>query len=90
MTPDMDFTRQIEELDRRTERQARLWFEEKRKVSAPAAVRGMVSAFWRVYVSQNARRDGVRGLFRAVQEGMFHFVSYAKHWELERNEKNRA
>jgi hypothetical protein len=86
----MNFTQQIEELDRSTDRQARQWLEERRKVDALAAVRGMVSGFWRVYFSQKACREGVPGLFRAVQEAMRHFLTYAKHWELERNQKSGA
>ena len=82
-----DFTRQIEELDRRTDSEARKWFAEKKKVAALPVVRRMVSEFWRIYFSEKARREGVPGLFRAVQAAMFHFLTYAKHWELTRNEK---
>ena len=33
------------------------------------------------------RLKSMPGLFRAVNAGMFHFLTYAKHWELERNAK---
>lgn len=83
----MDFTQQIEDLDRRTDIEARRCFEEKRKLSAPGAVRKGVAGFRKVYFLQKACRQGVPGLFRAVQEGMFHFLTYAKYWELERNRR---
>ncbi len=83
----MDFTQQIEELDRRTDQEARLSFQEGRKNGAFHTVRRMVGAFWKTYYSEKACREGVPGLFRAVNAGMFHFLIYAKHWELQRNAK---
>ena len=83
----MDFTQSVADLDRRTDQEARLSFQEGRKNSGFAAARRMAGAFWKTYRSEKACREGVPGLFRAVNAGMFHFLTYAKHWELQRNEK---
>ena len=88
MSPnERDFTKAIEELDRRTDLEARKRFDERRAARALPAVRRMLGEFWKVYHSEKAYREGVDGLFRAVNAGMFHFLTYAKHWELERNKK---
>ena len=82
-----DVTKAVEELDRRTDLEAKKRFEERHPVRAFASFRRMIAEFWKVYYSENARREGVDGLFRAVNAGLFHFLTYAKHWELERNAK---
>jgi hypothetical protein len=86
---DDDFTQAVEDLDRRTDLEARKRLLDGRKASGWAAARRMTGDFWNVYHKQGARREGVPGLFRAVQAGMFQFLSYAKHWELERNERQK-
>ena len=86
--PYRDFTHAVEELDRLTDAESKKWFEEKRKVGIIWALRSMVSAFWKVYFGQKECRNGVRGLFFAVHQGMFVFLSYAKYWELGRNQKS--
>ena len=86
----MDFTQSITELDRETDLAARQAFEEGRKISALQATRLMAGAFWKIYRHENARAEGVPRLFRAVNAGMFHFLTYAKRWELERNAKRSA
>ena len=85
MSQKSDFTRRVEELDRRTGAEAKKHFNESRKAQAWPAIRRSLAAFRKVYYAEGARREGVPGLFRAVEEGMFHFLTYAKHWELERN-----
>lgn len=88
MTHSMDFTQSIAELDRRSTEEADRSFREGRKNSVFSALRRMVGAFWKTYYSEKARHEGVPGLFRSVNAGMFYFLTYAKHWELERNAKN--
>ncbi len=80
----MNFTQAVEELDKQTDLEARQWLQKARRPDAFAALGRSVSAFRKVYLSEKACREGVPGLFRAVQAGMFHFLTYAKHWELER------
>jgi len=87
MNNGMDFTQTISELDRQTTEEASRSFQEGRKNGGFLALRRMVGAFWTTYYSEKACRDGVPGLFRAVNAGMRHFLIYAKHWELERNAK---
>lgn len=85
--PYRDFTHAIEELDRLTDIQSRKWLSEKRRVGVFEVVRSTVSGFWKVYFTQKGFRDGVRGLFFAVHTGMLTFLTYAKYWELGRNQK---
>ena len=88
--PAGEFTKAIEDLDRQTDLEAKKYFEEKQPISAPRALSRMVGAFWKVYFKERSRREGVKGLFRAVNAGMFHFLTYAKHWELERSKRTGA
>ena len=90
MSAKTKFTQAIEELDRETDVEARKRFDEKRTVAAFPAARAMVAGFWHAYFSGKACREGVPGLFRAVNAGMFHFLTYAKHWELERSKRTGA
>ena len=80
-----DFTDAIAKLDRQTDLEARKWFREGRKVGAFSVMRKMADRFWKAYVSKQGHKDGVIGLFLAVNSGMYQFLSYAKHWELKRN-----
>ena len=80
-----DFTDAIAKLDRQTDLEAKKWFREDRKVSAFSVMRKMVDRFWKAYISKQGYKDGVIGLFLAVNSGMYQFLSYAKYWELKRN-----
>ena len=85
--PYKDFSQAIDELDRETDENARLWIKEGRKAGLWGALSAMVRDFGRVYFKEGARRQGVRGLFWAVHCGMRPFLSYAKYWELKRDRK---
>ena len=79
-----DFTDAITKLDRQTDLEARKWFREKRKVGALGTLRKMVDRFCRAYFSKKGYKDGVIGLFLAVNSGMYQFLSYAKYWEMKK------
>ena len=79
-----DFTDAIAKLDRQTDLEAMKWFREKRKVGIFGTLRKMVDRFWRAYVSKQGYKDGVIGLFLAVNSGMYQFLSFAKYWELKK------
>ncbi len=81
-----DFTDAIAKMDRQTDLEARKWFREDRKVGTFSILRKTVDRFWRAYISKKGYKDGVIGLFLAVNSGMYQFLSYAKHWELKRNQ----
>ncbi len=82
-----DFTRMITELDERTDRQARLWLDQKKKANGPASfVKGCL-IFINEYFLKKRCRQGVPGLFASVNEGMAEFLTFAKFWELKRNSK---
>lgn len=82
-----DFTDAVAKLDRQTDLEARKWFREKRKVGMLGTLRKMVDRFWRAYVSKKGHKDGIIGLFLAVNSGMYQFLSYAKYWEMKRDQK---
>ncbi|OGW83988.1 MAG: hypothetical protein A3C47_01255 [Omnitrophica bacterium RIFCSPHIGHO2_02_FULL_51_18] len=85
-----DFTDAISKLDRQTDLEAKKWFRENRKVGVFSILRKMVDRFWRAYFSKQGRKDGVIGLFLAVNSGMYQFLSFAKYWELKKNEERRC
>ena len=82
-----DFTDAIAKLDRQTDLEARKWFREKRKIGVVSTARKTVDRFWRAYVSKQGYKDGVIGLFLAVNSGMYQFLSFAKYWEMGRDER---
>ena len=79
-----DFTDAIAKLDRQTDLEARKWFRENRKMGVFSTLRKMTDRFWRSYFSKKGYKDGVIGLFLAVNSGMYQFLSYAKYWEMKR------
>ena len=81
-----DFTDAIAKLDRQTDLEAKKWFREKRKVGVLSITRKTVDRFWRSYFSKKGYKDGVIGLFLAVNSGMYQFLSFAKYWEMKKNE----
>lgn len=80
-----DFTDAIAKLDRQTDLEARKWFRENRRVGVFGVIRKMIDRFWRAYIKKEGHKDGVIGLFLAVNSGMYQFLSFAKYWELKRN-----
>lgn len=84
-----DFTDAIAKLDRQTDLEAKKWFREKRKVGVLSTVRKMIDRFWKQYFVKQGYKDGVIGLFLAVNAGMYQFLSFAKYWELKRGEENK-
>jgi len=82
-----DFTDAVAKLDRQTDLEAKKWFREKRKVGALGTVRKMIDRFWRAYFSKQGYKDGVPGLFLAVNSAMYQFLSFAKYWEIKKGER---
>jgi glycosyltransferase involved in cell wall biosynthesis len=76
-----DFTDAIGKLDRQTDLEARKWFRERRKVGPVSITRKAIDRFVRAYLMKQGYRDGVRGLFLAVNGAMYQFLSYMKYWE---------
>lgn len=81
-----DFTDAIAKLDRQTDLEARKWFREKRKMGVFFTIRKTIDRFWRAYFSKQGYRDGVIGLFLAVNSGMYQFLTFAKYWELKQKD----
>ena len=82
-----DFTDAITQLDLQTELEAKQWIRENRKVGVGKMLRKSIGSFWRQYFSQKGHKDGVIGLFMAVQTGMREFLSFAKYWEATRGDR---
>lgn len=83
-----NFTDAIAKLDRQTDLEAKKWFREKRKVGILSILRKMFDRFWRAYVAKAGHKDGVIGLFLAVNGAMYQFLSFAKYWELKKGDIN--
>ncbi len=79
-----DFTDAIAKLDRQTDLEARKWYREKRKVGLFSVMRKSIDRFCRAYFKKEGHKDGVVGLFLAVNSGMYQFLSFAKYWEMKR------
>ena len=79
-----DFTDAIAKMDRQTDLEAKKWFRENRKVGVFSVMRKTIDRFWRAYFSKQGHKDGVIGLFLAVNSGMYQFLSFAKYWELKK------
>lgn len=79
-----DFTDAIAKLDRQTDLEAQKWFREKRRIGIVGTLRKMIDRFWRAYFSKQGYKDGVIGLFLAVNSGMYQFLSFAKYWEMKK------
>lgn len=84
-----DFTDIIGKLDRQTDLEARKWFREKRKVGIFTAVRKSIDRFWKSFVAKKGYKDGVIGLYLAVNSGMYQLLTYVKYWEMLNAEKVR-
>ncbi len=83
----IDFTQAIAALDRETDAMAAECMRTGVKMNAAGAFFGMTGRFFSVYFLKGARKNGVDGLFTAVNEGMKVFLTYAKIWEKkQRNE----
>ncbi len=78
-----DFTDIIGKLDRQTDLEARKWYREKRKGGLGLALWKTLDRFWRAYFKKKGYKDGVIGLFLAVNSGMYQFLSYVKYWEMQ-------
>lgn len=82
--PKTSFTESINELDRRSDAEARKWLEEKRRAGTFGSLCRGVGAFWESYFAKKGCRDGVPGLFNAVNAGMLPFLTYLKYRELKK------
>lgn len=84
-----DFSDAIAKMDRQTDLEARKWYRENRKVGALSIVRKTIDRFWKAYYGKKGYKDGVIGLFLAVNAGMYQFLSFAKYWEMKRGQTPR-
>jgi hypothetical protein len=82
-----DFTDAIDQLDQETDIEAARRIAEKRSLGVCSTIIRMIQCFCNQYFARRGRKDGVVGLFLAVHSAMFQFISFAKCWEMKKNEK---
>ena len=78
-----DFSDAVAKLDRQTDLEARKWFREQRKIGLFTTLRKTIDRFLRAYLKKKGYKDGVIGLFLAVNSGMYQFLTYLKVRELQ-------
>jgi len=79
-----DFSDAVAKLDRQTTLEARKWYRENRKVSLFGILRKTVDRFLKAYLGKKGYKDGVIGLFLAVNAGMYQFLTFLKVREMRR------
>ncbi len=84
-----DFGEFVRSLDGQTTKEAQKWYSTKKKVTFFKAMWRTIDRFIRTYYTKKGYKDGYVGLFIAACGGMYQFLSYAKYWEIKRNDKNR-
>ncbi len=77
-----DFADAIAKLDRHTDLEAKKWVRENRKAGMPTTLRKMIDRFCKQYFQRKGYKDGVVGLFLAVNSGMYQFLTAVKVWEI--------
>lgn len=77
-----DIAHFLTSLNYQTSKEAEKWFQDKRKMSLPRALRKTIDRFFRAYVLKRGFRDGFIGLVVAVFAGLYQFLTYAKYRQL--------
>ncbi len=83
-----DFHEFFSSLNNQTTLEARKWFRERRKIGFLKMYRKFVDRFLKAYILKQGFRDGFLGLMAAYANGMYQVMSYAKYWEMLRNESS--
>ena len=81
-----DFHDFFESLNNQTTLEARKWFKERRKIGFVKMYRKFVDRFLKAYILKQGFRDGFLGLMVAYGAGLYQVMSYAKYWEMLRND----
>ena len=84
-----DFSHFFEKSNQQTTWEAQKWLKERRKIGPFLCARKMVDRFLKSYIIKQGYRDGFVGFAVAVMNGLYQFASYAKYWELLREEKKK-
>ena len=84
--PYKNFSEAIDLIDKESDRLAQQWHKDKVRASLLGALVGMTTIFFREYYRRGHKKNGVPGLFFSVNEGMKHFLTYAKYWELKKGD----
>ena len=82
-----DFHDFFESLNNQTTQEAKKWFKEKRRIGFLKMYRKFVDRFLKAYILKQGFRDGFLGLIVSYGSGLYQVMSYAKYWEMLRNEK---
>src|SRR3989338_641982 len=81
-----DFHDFFESLNNQTTLEAKKWFKERRRIGFVKMYRKFVDRFLKAYILKQGFRDGFLGLMVAYGAGLYQVMSYAKYWEMLRND----
>lgn len=78
----------VQKQNSQTTLEAKKWFREKRKIGLAKTMRKFFDRFLRAYVRKKGYKDGFYGFILAYFGGLYQIMSYAKYWEMLRNERS--
>ena len=83
-----DFAELFRGLNDQTTLEAQKWFNEKREIGFGKMLWKALDRFFRAYVRKKGYKDGMVGFVVALNGGLYQVYSYAKYWELKKNESH--
>ncbi|MFA5389272.1 MAG: glycosyltransferase family 2 protein [Candidatus Omnitrophota bacterium] len=83
-----DFAELFRGLNSQTTLEARKWVDDKRKIGAGLVFWKALDRFFRAYVRKKGYKDGMVGFVVALNGALYQVFSYAKYWELKKNESH--
>jgi glycosyltransferase involved in cell wall biosynthesis len=83
-----DFAELFRGLNGQTTLEAQKWFNEKREIGFGKMLWKALDRFFRAYVRKKGYKDGMVGFVVALNGGLYQVYSYAKYWELKKNESH--
>ena len=89
ISPPMNVTETMKQLNEKTQLEGEKWFREKRKVSFFQILVRSKIAFLKAYLLQANIVKGFFGFMQSVNESLYLILSYAKYWELTERERVR-
>lgn len=82
-----DFGHFLSSLNWQTQQEGKKWVDDKRKMSFGFAMQKAVGRFFKTFVMKKGYKDGFVGFMVAFFAGLYQIMSYARYWELKRDDK---
>ena len=76
-------------LNNQTTLEAKKWFNERRKIGFLKMMRKFYDRFLKAYVFKKGFKDGFLGFVVAYGNSLYQFMSYAKYWQMLKEEKEK-